>query len=309
MAFAALSFEKIIMQENAALENQNEEIPVSPLLDVKSADEALELVKNSGSSFLLGMMSLPHERRLGMFGLYAFCRVVDDIADSNLEAEQRLAMLETWREHTSDLFKGTATHPVMELLLPSVIQFDLRELDFHSIIEGMEMDAKQTIHAPTWEELDMYCDCVASAVGRVSVRIFGETSEASRDVAYHLGRALQLTNILRDIDEDAVRGRLYMPLEALEEKGIPVDDLDDVLVHPAFDHACRAVARRAVEHFDAADEAMERCDAKAMKPARLMRDYYEKILKTMLELGWDFPRQRVSLGAFEKIGLLFKSWF
>lgn len=282
---------------------------ISPLLDVKNANEALELVKNSGSSFLLGMMALPHERRLGMFGLYAFCRVVDDIADCELDAATRLGMLEEWRVHTSDLFKGEARHPVMELLLQPVIDFDLREQDFHSIIEGMEMDAKQTIYAPDWEILDAYCDCVASAVGRISVRIFGESSPASREVAFHLGRALQLTNILRDIDEDALRERLYLPLEALEESGVDPKELAAVLVHPSFDHVARAVARRAVVHFDAADEAMESCDAKAMKPARLMRDYYEKLLRRMLEEGWHYPRQRVSLGAMEKIGLLLKTWF
>ncbi len=283
--------------------------PISPLLDAKTADEVMDHVKNSGSSFLLGMMALPHERRLGMFGLYAFCRVVDDIADCEYPAEQRLAMLQGWRGHVHELFKGNATHPVMELLIDPVKEFGLIEKDFLSIIDGMEMDAEETIVLPNWEELDTYCDCVASAVGRVSVRIFGEASEAGREVAHHLGRALQLTNILRDIDEDAVRGRLYLPLEAIEEAGISTENLAQILVHPAMDHACRAVARRAVEHFEAADEAMEKCDRKAMKPARLMRDYYEKILRVLLEMGWDAPRLRVSLTAFEKIGILIKSWF
>ncbi len=282
---------------------------ISPLLTAKTADDVLTHVKNSGSSFLLGMMALPHERRLGMFGLYAFCRVVDDIADCELAADKRLAMLQEWRIHTQELFKGNATHPVMELLIDPVKEFSLIEKDFISIIDGMEMDAQQTIVAPTWDELDTYCDCVASAVGRVSVRIFGEVSEAGIEVAYHLGRALQLTNILRDIDEDALRGRLYLPLEALEEAGIPTDNLAAILQHHSLDHACRAVSRRAVEHFDAADEAMDKCNKKAMKPARLMRDYYEKILRVLLETGWDFPRLRVGLTAFEKIGILIKSWF
>lgn len=282
---------------------------ISPLLNAKTADEVLERVKNSGSSFLLGMMSLPHERRMGMFGLYAFCRVVDDIADCELPAEQRLSMLQEWRGHIHELFKGKATHPITELLIEPVKEFSLLEKDFLSIIDGMEMDGEQTIFAPNWEELDTYCDCVASAVGRVSVRIFGESSEAGVEVAYHLGRALQLTNILRDIDEDALRGRLYLPLEAIEEAGINTQDLAQILIHPSLDHTCRAVARRAVEHFQAADEAMEKCNRKAMKPARLMRDYYEKILRVLLEMGWDAPRLRVGLTALEKIGILIKSWF
>lgn len=286
---------------------------ISPLLHAASAQEVLDHVKNSGSSFLLGMMALPHDRRLGMFGLYAFCRVVDDIADSELPSVQRLVMLQEWREHVAELYKGHASHPVMELLIEPVQQYALVQQDLLSIIDGMEMDAKEVIVAPSWDELDTYCDCVASAVGRVSVRIFGEPSEKGQEVAYHLGRALQLTNILRDIDEDAMRGRLYLPLEALEESGINCENhyenLGMILQHSSFDHACRAVARRAVEHFSAADEAMEQCDKKAMKPARLMRDYYEKILRVLLEIGWDYPRLRVSLTAFEKIGILIRSWF
>ncbi|MDX1922863.1 MAG: presqualene diphosphate synthase HpnD [Alphaproteobacteria bacterium] len=285
------------------------EAMISPLLYAKDAEAVLDIVKNSGSSFLLGMMALPHERRMGMFGLYAFCRVVDDIADSELPAPERLTMLQEWRVHTANLFKGQASHPVMELLIDPVKEFQLVEKDFLSIIDGMEMDAQQVIFAPTWDELDTYCDCVASAVGRVSVRIFGEPTENGSEVAYHLGRALQLTNILRDIDEDALRGRLYMPLEALEEAGISIDNHAMILQHASLDHACRAVARRAVEHFGAADEAMEKCERKAMKPARLMRDYYEKILRVLLEIGWDYPRPRVSLTAFEKIGMFIKSWF
>lgn len=287
----------------------NSSDPISPLLDATTSDEVLQLVKNSGSSFLLGMMALPHERRMGMFGLYAFCRVVDDIADCEYPAEERLKILQGWRSHVHELFKGNVTHPVLELLVEPIKEFNLIEKDFITIIEGMEMDAQQVVYAPTWDELDTYCDCVASAVGRISVRIFGESTEHGDEVAYHLGRALQLTNILRDIDEDALRGRLYLPLEALEEAGINTEHLAGVLQHSSLDHACRAVARRAVDHFSAADEAMDKCNRKAMKPARMMRDYYKKILFILLETGWDYPRLRVGLTAFEKIKILIKSWF
>lgn len=282
---------------------------ISPILAATSAAEVLEKVKSSGSSFLLGMVSLPKPRRLGMFALYAFCRAVDDIADSDLPSEQKMAELQVWREYISDLYKGEARHPVMELLQAPLMEFDLREQDFHDIIVGMEMDARANIVLPSWDELDTYCDHVASAVGRVSVRIFGEGTEKARLVAYHLGRALQLTNILRDIDEDAARGRMYLPREAVEEAGIATDDMELILVHPALDHACRAVARRSVQHFDSAFAAMEECNVKNMKPARLMAGYYEKILHTLLLVGWQFPRERVSLGALEKISLLLKAMF
>lgn len=284
-------------------------LSISPILSAQNAGEVLERVKASGSSFLLGMLSLPKPRRLGMFALYAFCRAVDDIADSDLPAAERMAALQEWREYISDLYKGEVRHPVMELLQGPLLEFDLREQDFHDIIEGMEMDARQDIILPSWAALDTYCDHVASAVGRVSVRIFGEGTEMARLVAYHLGRALQLTNILRDIDEDAARGRMYLPREAVEEAGIATDDMELILVHPQLDHACRAVARRAVQHFDSAFGAMEKCNAKNMKPARLMGGYYEKILHTLLLVGWQPPRERVRLGAFEKISLMLRAMF
>lgn len=281
----------------------------SPILAAKTPQEVLDIVRNSGSSFLLGMMALPEKRRLAMFALYAFCRAVDDIADSDWPQEKRLAELENWRVYVSDMYKDEFGHPVMQLLHGPLIEYDIREQDFHDIIEGMEMDAKLPIQRPSWDELDYYCDHVASAVGRISVRIFGDESPEAREVAYHLGRALQLTNILRDLDEDAQRQRLYLPHEAIEEAGINSDKLDEILNHKAIDTACRAVARRAVHHFDEAESFMEKCDRKAMKPARLMRDYYEALLRDMLKIGWQAPRLRISLGPFAKIGLLLKSLF
>lgn len=281
----------------------------SPILQAHSADAVLTAVKNSGSSFLLGMLALEKKRRLAMFGLYAFCRAVDDIADCDLPASERLAALHQWRAYASDLFKSEAAQPVMQLLQDAVLDYDVREQDFHDIIAGMEMDAQADIIAPSWEELDLYCDRVASAVGRISVRIFGEGTEHGRTVAAHLGRALQLTNILRDIDEDAARGRLYLPCEAIEEAGITATAITDIINHPVCDHVCRAVARVAVKHFDEAEKAMQLCDKKAIKPARLMHDYYAKLLHKLLQQGWTPLRTRVSLGPLQKLGLLLRAIF
>lgn len=280
-----------------------------PIFDADSPQEVLERVKNSGSSFLIGMMAVPNKaRRRAMFGLYAFCRAVDDIADSDSGDEIRLARLQEWRMHVEQLFDGKVTHPVMEILLPAVPAFGLSREDFLAIIEGMEMDAAAAIRRPSWAELDAYCDRVASAVGRVSVRIFGENNKNGMELAHHLGRALQLTNILRDIDEDADRGRIYLPREALEEAGVSSEILDDIITHPALDLACRAVARQAAQHFDEADAALEKCDRKKVKAARLMRDYYERVLYHLLMEGWKLPRARVSLGFFDKLSLLIKAW-
>lgn len=281
-----------------------EKIP--PILAAESEEAVLEQVKNSGSSFLLGMLALPKARRQGMFALYAFCRAVDDIADSEWPVEKRKKELAVWHGFVTDLFAGEARHPIMQLLLMPVKDYTLQEKDFHAIIDGMEMDAGDPIQRPDWGRLDTYCDHVASAVGRISVQIFGDASDDAQAVAHHLGRALQLTNILRDVDEDAARSRLYMPREVLEESGIASADIAVILAHPAFDHAARAVARQAAFHFDEASAAMEKCDPKAMKPARMMRDYYAEIMRRMLHTGWQAPRLRVSLGGFEKLMLFSK---
>ncbi len=279
---------------------------LTPILSAKTQAEVLECVKNSGSSFLLGMAALEPARRQGMFALYAFCRAVDDIADSDWPRDKIARELEIWRGYIRDVFKGQPRHPVMELLQPAIANYGLVESDFHDIIAGMEMDANGPIQRPDWQTLDLYCDRVASAVGRVSVRIFGEATEHGQQTAYHLGRALQLTNILRDIDEDAGRERLYMPFEALEEAGISSDRIDEIINHPAFDHAARAVARQAVFHFDEAEVEMQQCSRRAIKPARLMRDYYAKLMHHMLLLGWDSPRVRVGLGPLDKILLMLR---
>ncbi len=281
---------------------------VTPIFEAKNADDVLEQVKNSGSSFLLGMLAVPPARRQAMFGLYAFCRAVDDIADGPWDQRRRLAELQEWRAHVEHLFVGQASHPVMELLLPGVAPFGYVKEDFLAVIEGMEMDAAAAIHCPSWAELDAYCDRVASAVGRISVCIFGENNKNGRDLAHHLGRALQLTNILRDIDEDSRRERVYLPREALDEAGVSGETLDEILLHPALDLACRAVARRAASHFDEADAALEKCDARKVKAARLMRDYYERLLYYMLLEGWKPPRLRVGLGFFDKLGLMMRAW-
>ena len=157
---------------------------------------------------------MPREQREAMFEIYSFCRAVDDIADEAGDRNERLAQLQGWRENIDALYAGT-TPPHLRGLAQAVRTFDLKREDFHAVIDGMEMDVKSTIRAPDFATLDLYCDRVASAVGRLSVRVFGMEKEAGLALALHLGRALQLTNILRDLDEDAGIGRLYLPREAL----------------------------------------------------------------------------------------------
>src|SRR5579864_7797353 len=166
----------------------------------------------SGSSFYAAMRMLPREQREAMFQIYSFCRHVDDIADSDGPREERLAALQQWRADIDALYQGRPPARLQDYVA-TVRKFGLPREDFLPIVDGMEMDVPQDIRAPDFLTLDLYCDRVASAVGRLSVRVFGLPQEDGIELAHHLGRALQLTNILRDIDEDAALGRLYLPRE------------------------------------------------------------------------------------------------
>jgi phytoene synthase len=271
-------------------------------LDAAPADlEAVEaVVRAAGTSFHRGMAVLPPARRSAMYAVYAFCRAVDDIADDPGPLEERRADLEQWRRRVEGLYRGEADDAVTRVLVCAITAFGLRQADFEAVIDGMAMDAATAIVAPPLAELDLYCDRVASAVGRLSVRAFGDASPAADEVAHHLGRALQLTNILRDLAEDAERGRLYLPRELLDEAGVPADP-GAALRHPGLAHASARLAGMAEEHFAAAREAMARCDRRAMKPARLMGAMYAALLARLARRGWDRPETRVRVPTWEKL--------
>jgi phytoene synthase len=180
--------------------------------------------------------------------------------------------------------------------------FDLREADFLAVIDGMQTDAEAPVIAPTLAELDLYCDRVAAAVGRLSVRAFGDSSPAADEVAYNLGRALQLTNILRDVTEDAERGRIYLPGEWLDEAEVPRDPARFTSA-PGLPSVCARVAHLAHGYFRGAEAAMARCDQAAMKPARMMGATYGALLSRIERAGWRFPAPRVSLPAWQKLWL------
>jgi phytoene synthase len=174
-----------------------------------------------------------------------------------------------------------------------VRDYGLAEEDFQAVIDGMEMDTVEDIQAPTLATLDLYCDRVASAVGRLSVRVFGLDRQDGRLLAHHLGRALQLTNILRDLDEDASVGRLYLPREWLAEAGIGTSDPMTALRSPGLASVCNRLAERAREHFAQANTIMARSPRQAVKAPRIMGQVYRIILDGMVARGWQPPRPRV----------------
>jgi squalene synthase HpnD len=248
----------------------------------------------SGSSFYTAMRIMPKTQREAMYEIYSFCRKVDDIADSPGPRDKRLEQLKLWRSDIDAIYNGSSVTRSRGLS-SAIKEFGLKREDFHAVIEGMEMDVHADIRGPDWGKLDGYCDRVASAVGRLSVRIFGMEEKPGIILAYHLGRALQLTNILRDIDEDAAIGRLYLPREALQAAGILNTDPAYVAAHANIAQACAPVVARAREHFAEANRVMARCQRRSVRAPRIMGAAYKAILEKLVARGWTAPRTPVKV--------------
>ena len=278
----------------------------APAIDFEARTHVHEVVEASGTSFLAAMKILPEERREAMFAIYAFCREIDDIADDPAPAGEKIHRLQAWRREVDRLYDGHPDYLTSRALLRPTRLFELEKQDFLDLIDGMEMDALEDIRAPSLSMLDTYCDRVASAVGRLSVRAFGAQEARARDVAHWLGRALQLTNILRDLREDAERGRLYLPDELLQARGIHEREPAAVLAHPNLPQVCTDLARRAREAYHNASVAMHKCARKPMKPARLMMQAYRALLGKLEKRGWQRLDQDVSLPTWRKLWIVLR---
>jgi phytoene synthase len=264
------------------------------------------VVANSRTSFQTGMRILPAARREAMYAIYAFCREVDDIADEPAADAEKRRQLAAWREAIEALYAGRPDRPTTVALARPVAEYGLDRADFLAVIEGMEMDAYDAIRGPTMAELDRYCDRVASAVGRLSVKAFGAREPQSADVARHLGRALQLTNILRDLSEDAERGRLYLPAELLDAQGIETRDPAAVLAHPKLAAVCDALAEVTRTHYREAAAALARCARRPMRPATVMMHAYRRVLDALQRRGWARHAEPVSIGKLNKLWIVLR---
>jgi phytoene synthase len=267
-------------------------------------------VQTPASSFAIAMRILPAQRRAAMFAIYAFCRAVDDIADGPAPPSDRRAALERWRADVDAGYEGVPP-PCMLPLAPHIAAYDLSRADFHAVIDGMLMDAQdRPICAPPADTLDLYCDRVAAAVGRLSVRVFGLPRDDGLLLAHHLGRALQLTNILRDIDEDAAIGRAYLPRELLLAAGVEpyvcAGGAGDIAMHPALPLACVDLAAQARRHYAAAGYVLRRYRGAGGRAPRLMAAVYEALLARLAARGWAWPRTRVKVGRLQRIGILLR---
>jgi phytoene synthase len=240
------------------------------------------------------MRILPRARREAIFEIYGFCRAVDDVADGNAPRSARLLELQRWRSDVEALYRGIP--PVrLQGLLPTVRAFALDKKDLLAILDGMEMDIASDIRAPDLAVLDLYCDRAASAVGRLCVKVFGMVPSEGEQLAHHLGRALQLTNILRDLDEDAGKGRLYLPREALNNAGIMTSDPYLALSDDRVAEACAYLVEQARSHFSHADAIMQRSPQRTVRAPRIMAEAYKLKLAALERRGWTAPRKPVKV--------------
>ena len=238
------------------------------------------------------MRILPPAQREAMFEIYSFCRAVDDIADDPGPRQPRRGQLQAWRANIDAIYSGLPPASLTGLT-EAVKAFSLKREDFIAVIDGMEMDVDADIRAPDWTTLYLYCDRVACAVGRLSVRVFGMEEQAGLALAHELGCALQLTNILRDLDEDASMGRLYLPREALRAAGIISTEPAAVLENPMLGEACNVVVGRAQEHFKEAAAIMAASPRRVVRAPRIMGQAYHAILDKLIARGFAPPRMPV----------------
>ncbi|MBT4006352.1 MAG: squalene/phytoene synthase family protein [Rhodospirillales bacterium] len=262
------------------------------------------------SSFYWAMRILPRERRDGIYAVYGFCRIVDDIADGPGSLPEKQAGLKFWRNEIRALFANEpVSHGAAKALIPVIKRFDLHADDFLAIIEGMEMDAAERMLAPGILELELYCRRAAGAVGMLSASVFGLPRPEGRSLALSLGQALQFTNFLRDLGADAVAGRLYVPRQFLEAHGIESRDPKTVLAHPNFPKVAADMAKIADERFYSARRVLKACPKTPSRPARMMIGVYEDLLARLRHRGFapDVIDQRLRLSRFRRLILAIKA--
>jgi len=269
-----------------------------------------QITQRSASNLALAFIMLPKEKRAGMSALYAFCREVDDVADEeSVPVGQRRARLAGWRaDIRAACDGGRPQFPVNRELQPYIVAHRMPFALFDDLIRGVEMDLDVTRYE-TWESLEQYCYRVASVVGLLSIEIFGHTQPCG-DYAIHLGKALQLTNILRDVGNDAARGRIYLPLAELKQHEVTEAEILAGQFSPRFRQLAQATARRARHHFARARELLPPEDRKAMVAAELMGAVYWRLLRKLEEQ--DFPvlsPTPTKLHKLQKLALILRTWY
>ena len=270
-------------------------------------DYISNIVKKAGTSFYWGMRFLPKNKRNAMFAVYAFCRIVDDIADGELDIDDKRVKLDEWRKIINGLYQGDVPrdNKVAFALKRAIDDFSLPKDEFLEIIAGMEMDMNNVGKPLTMSEIKLYCRRVAGAVGMLSIHIFGDTSKESVQYAICLGEALQLTNILRDEAEDADMGRTYIPLELMNKYGVAELSPKELLSSPALSDIRKDLADMTTKMYAKAQSLITPQNKKSLKAAEIMTRVYHAIFRKMQKRGIGVVSPRVKLGKLEMLKVVF----
>ena len=261
----------------------------------------------SGSSFYYSFMFLPRDKRRAITALYAFCREVDDVVDECTDENVARTTLAWWRNEVAAIYGGIPQHPVGQALKPLVQQFSLPQEHLLEIIDGMEMDLTQHSYGD-FKSLQLYCYRVASVVGLLAAEIFGYRDRATLKYAHDLGIALQLTNIIRDVGEDARRGRIYLPLDELAQFGVHTRDILDAHETEGFRKLMQFQIERAQRYYQQALDQLPAVDRKPQRTGLIMAAIYRATLDEVIASGCHVLRERVSLGSGYKLWLALKAW-
>jgi len=262
---------------------------------------------SSGSSFYYSFLFLPAARRRAITALYAFCREVDDVVDEGLDPQVAAAKLAWWRAEVANLFAGRAQHPVTRALEPHLQSFGISAERLNEIIDGMEMDLRQTRYLD-WAGLERYCYRVASVVGLLAAGIFGYKDARTLDYASNLGIAFQLTNIIRDVGEDARKNRVYLPVEDLQRFGVPAAEILQAKETPAFRALMEFEAQRARGYYQNAMSALPADDRRAQRPGLIMAAIYRTLLEEIQRGGFRVLTRRTSLTPLRKLWIAWRTW-
>ena len=261
----------------------------------------------SGSSFYYSFLFLPPPRRRAIIALYAFCREVDDVVDEISDPQVASAKLAWWRREVTQIFSGQPSHPVGLALKPIVREFDLPEAHFQAVIDGMAMDLAQSLYLD-FAALELYCHRVAGDVGLMSAEIFGYVDPATKGFARDLGIAFQLTNIIRDVGEDARRGRIYLPQDELQRFGVPASALLRGQYSSKFRHLMRFQSERARNWYERAFAQLPAQDHKAQRAGLVMAAIYRTLLDEIASDGYKVLDRRTSLTPLRKLWLAWRTW-
>lgn len=266
-----------------------------------------ERAAKSGSSFYYSFRFLPANRRRAITALYAFCREVDDIADEVTDVAVARTKLAWWRTEVANLFAGHPRHPVTQALQQATVQFDVDQHRLNEIIDGMEMDLTHHRYKD-FESLKLYCHRVAGVVGQLSASIFGFRHDKTLVYAENLGLAFQMTNIIRDVGEDARRGRIYLPSDELQQFGVDVDDLLRAHRTENFVRLMKFQTERAEKIYDTAFAALHAEDRRMQRPGLIMAAIYRTLLAEITRDGFMVLSQRTSLTPLRKLWIAWRTW-